>query len=69
MIVRVAKNVKVEPKAPSAPNFLFQNPKSSKEPYVHSDVPKKMLVPLIPNNGSTQKISGPCLIKGIRSMI
>ncbi|MGA7812747.1 MAG: hypothetical protein WCA53_07465, partial [Caballeronia sp.] len=30
-------------------------PKSSNEPYVHSDAPKKMLVPLMPNNGSNQK--------------
>ena len=52
MAVKVAMKVKVEPRAPSMPAFLFQKPRSSNVPKVHSEVPRRMAVPRMPKTGN-----------------
>src|ERR1700740_1456998 len=41
MIVIVVMNVATDPRAPSIPNFLFQNPANSNAPNSHSETPRK----------------------------
>src|ERR1700741_89163 len=67
MIETVARNVKTEPAAPRAPNFLFQYPKRMSPPKVHSDTPRNQLAPRIPNTRYSQETSGLSLMNGINA--
>jgi hypothetical protein len=65
MIVVVMIKVAHEPRSPSTPAFLFQNPKDKRAPNNHSETPKNQLAPRIPKTEYNQNITGPLLIKGI----
>ena len=51
MIVTVARKVSVEPMAARIPSGLFQNPKNSSAPNVHSETPRTQLAPRRPKRG------------------
>src|ERR1700688_4910323 len=65
MIVRVVRNVTVEPRAPRIPNLLSQNPAYKSAQIVHSDAPRNLAAPRRPKAGYSQKITGLLLMKGI----
>src|SRR4029077_20145586 len=67
IIETVARNVKTDPAAPSAPNFLFQYPNRIRLPKVHSDTPRNQLAPRMRTPGYSHDTSGLLLIKGIRA--
>ena len=66
MAVTVQRKLTIEPKAPSMPNFLFQNPTNNNAPKSHSETPRKYVAPLMPNTGNIQKMRGPCIKNGMR---
>src|ERR1700733_8728361 len=67
MMETVAAYVKHDPRAPSIPTCLFQNPHNRSRQNSHSVTPKNQLPPRMPKSGYSQEMSGPLLIKGIRT--
>src|SRR6266436_4968870 len=65
MMVKVMRNVRHDPAAPSAPSVLFQKPMKMSAPNNHSETPRNQLAPRMPNTGYIQEMSGPLLMKGI----
>src|SRR5215813_5830137 len=65
MIVRVVRNVTVEPRAPRIPNLLSQNPAYKSAQIVHSEAPRNRAPPRRPKAGYSQKMNGLLLMKGI----
>src|SRR5260370_32055194 len=55
----VVINGATDPRAPSIPNFLFQNPPSSNAPNSHSETPRNELAPLNPKTSTIQTIKSP----------
>src|SRR5262249_29141127 len=65
MMVTVPIIAKQQPRAPSTPAFLFQNPQNMRAANSHSEAPRNQVAPRVPKTGYSQKISGPFLINGI----
>jgi hypothetical protein len=62
IIVMVPTNEAHEPRAPTIPSFLFQNPRNKSRPNNHSDTPRNLVAPRMPRRGYSQKIRGPWLM-------